>query len=518
MKRLATWISAVVAISAGSAAVQPAYAIQMDWGGQFWFENNWLNNYQLDRTRPGYAYDSDLIGAGGPYVPGAGEKNVTWYTAFLKLRPKLIVNDNVNIKGEFHVGTPIYGFLGRGYPTDFGDRMDFGGSQKAGMPFTAQRYWLNLITDFGNLDIGRAPIEWGLGAIWNAGDKLFDHYQSTGDMVRLTSKFGNFVLQPSFVKVSVGDSVAGALDNSAPVTSARPIAQGNDDVTDYNLAFKYDNSEEDFEFGMMWTRRTGTTSQKAILFNGTDPRTSGSGRLNFNLFDFYAKKKLGRFSLGAEMPYYSGAIGAVDGTNEFDYKAIAFVFEGAYTSDLWNIVLKGGHIPGQPSISQSDNLFKAVYLNRNYGLGLLMFHYNIYGLAFNNPDTLRSSEALQSPFDSPIVNANYAAVTPEIKLDKWSFRTALVAAWADTTAQAGKRFFNYQRRQFYTANFDQADSFMGWEFDLGTAFHWDENTVISWDLGFWFPGSYYAYTNVGDPASFNTAMMFGSRVLIGVQF
>ena len=30
---------------------------------------------------------------------------------------------------------------------------------------------------------------------------LFDRYQSTGDMVRLTSKFGNFSVQPALVKV-----------------------------------------------------------------------------------------------------------------------------------------------------------------------------------------------------------------------------------------------------------------------------------------------------------------------------
>lgn len=485
-----------------------ANAIQMDWNGQFWFDNHWLNNYQLDRGRPGYDNDP-LYDNGGPYVPGAGEKNVVWYSAFLKLNPRLVVNDNIHVKSEWHVGSPIYGFFGRGYPNTGDERYNFTGSQKDNFTISAQRVWANLITDFGTVELGRAPIQWGLGAIWDAGDDLFERYQSTGDMVRLTAKFGNFSVQPALTKVAMGNNVAGA---SSPTGAT---LEGNDDVTDYNLAVKYDNSEEDFEFGMMWTKRTGNTAQKSIYFNRAE---AGSTRINFNIFDFYTRKKWSRFSLGAELPLFTGDIGAVDQASaiEYQYNTYALVVEGGYNSDLWDIKLRLGHVPGQPGTGTGDDKFRAVYLNKNYGLGLIMFHYNLYGLAQNNPDTTGNA-SLNSPYDNQIVNANYLALTPELKLDKWTLRGALVAAFADEVAQAGRRLYAYHKRRFYNSNGDQS-RFMGWEADIGTSFRWDENFILSWDLGFFFPGSYYEFSNFANNSRLNTSMMFASRVQAGITF
>src|SRR5687768_614239 len=101
-----------------------ASAVQLDWSGQFWFENHWLNNHQLDRGRPGYDADPNFYNAGGPYVPGVGEKNIVWYSTFLRLKPKVIVNDSIHIKSEWHVGSPIYGFLGRDFPGSAGEQFN----------------------------------------------------------------------------------------------------------------------------------------------------------------------------------------------------------------------------------------------------------------------------------------------------------------------------------------------------------------------------------------------------------
>src|SRR5690606_4321563 len=105
------------------------------------------------------------------------------------------------------------------------------------------------------------------------------------------------------------------------------------------------------------------------------------------------------------------------------------------------------------------------------GLGLIMFRYNIYGLANNNPDT---SINPQSPYDAGIVNANYFSLSPQAKVDKWTFKTTFVMAWAEQTAQTGKMFWNYNQRRFYNGNGNQGSS-LGWEVDLGISFKWDEN-------------------------------------------
>lgn len=491
-----------------------AHAIQLDWSGQFWADQHWLNNYQLSRGTPGYDREQELIDAGGYYVPGTGEKNILWYSTFMRLNPKVVVNDSIFIKSEWQIGTPIYGFWGRGWPTWDEERVNFTGAQRDNFNLGAQRFWANLITDFGTVELGRAPIDWGLGAMWSDGNKLFDRYQSTGDMVRLTSKFGNFAIQPALVKVTSGSSVGGALafTPSSGTYNSSQVIQGHDDITDYNLAVKYDNSEEDFEFGMMWTKRTGNVAQKSIFFN---PSLTGSTRINYNLFDFYARKKWGRWSLGGELPLFNGDIGALDGQNEFTYKTYAIVAEAAYTSDMWDVALKFGHAPGQPPTPQGGKKFNAVYLNKNYDLGLIMFNYNIYGLSANNPDNFSTNS--NSPYGSSVVNATYVALKPEAKLDKWTLSLGFVAAWADELAQAGRQFYNYERRQFYNGVANQS-RFMGWEIDPGVTFKWDENFVLNWTTGFWFPGDYYSFTNSPRVPKIQTDMMFASQVRAGITF
>jgi hypothetical protein len=520
-----------------------AYGLQLQWEGQFWFDHHWLNNYQLDRGRPSSDADPTLYNAGGPYVPGTGEKNTMWYSAFLRLKPQVIVNDSIFLKSEFHVGSPIYGFMGRDFPTSGGEQYNFTGSQKQGAAISAMRFWATVVSDFGTVELGRAPIHWGMGAIWNSGDQLFDRYQSSGDMVRLITKFGNLYVTPALSKVSVGNSVSGALDTSMSPSSVPSLANprpGNDDVTDYHLAIRYDNTEEDFDFGLMWTRRVGNAAQGSIL---TSPSTTtGSKKINYNLLDFYARKKLGRFGFGVEVPFYTGSIGGIDGSaTDFDYRAVAVVLEGSYTSDRWDILLKGGHVPGQPSVNINGTdpntgqpnafvdggaKYKPVYLHQNYGVGLIMFHYNLYGLAANNPDNLSAGQ-VRSPYDNPIVNANYLSLSPTFKIDKWSIKGTALAAWASQTAPNNpgndpKKFYNHQRRQFFTtqAGNGAQQSFMGWEADLGFAFKWDDNLVFDWTTGLFFPGAYYKFANRPAPFHENSlsSFMFASQARLGITF
>ena len=521
------------------AGASPAQALQLDLSSQFWSYVHGLNNTQLNRSRPGYDNDERIYNAGGTYVPGNGEKNNVWYAAFMRLKPKVVVNDSIQIKSEWHLGSPIYGFMGRDFPASGGEQYNLTGSNRGGATISAQRFWANLTTDYGTIEIGRMPIHWGLGAMWHSGDNLWDRYQSTGDMVRLTTKFGNLSISPAVSKMAVGNSVAGALDNASSTGSnpnwVNPRA-GNDDVTDYHVAVKYDNTEEDFDFGLMWTRRTGNAAQSALL---ASPASTGSRKLNFNILDFYARKKMGRFTLGLEVPLFTGSVGGIDGSaNDFEYQTVAAIAEAGYSSEQWDISFKGGHVPGQPDVApgnaanptaafiESGAKYRPVYLHKNYGLGLIMFKYNLYGLSANNPDTMTSAQ-LRSPYDNPIVNANYASLSPTFKLDKWSFFTTFVAAWASRTAPANsggnfRKFYNHQRRQFFTtaSGAGEQRSFMGWEADLGVSFRWDDNFVMDWTNGIYFPGPYFEHTNLPAPdASVKASdFLFASQLRAGITF
>ncbi len=494
----------------GLSAATPLFALQLDWNGQFWFDQTWLNNHQLDRNVYSDHNDPTLSSNGSQYIPGVGERNIVWYAAFLILKPKIIVNDSIRIFSEWHVGSPTTGFFGRSFPSNGSERYTLMGSARDNMTIGAQRFWASLITDFGTIDLGRAPLHWGLGAIWNSGDHLFNRYQSTGDLIRLTSKFGNFIIAPMLMKIASGNNAGGASNNAGS-----PIA-GNDDVTDYGVSVKYDNSEEDFELGAYWNRRIANAAQSSLYASPAN-QNGGSARFDYNMIDFFVRKKLGHYTFGLEIPYVSGKIGSLDGAGDFDYKAFAAILETKYTSDIWDIYLKAGHVPGQPNSSGGNgSTYRAMHLHNSYDLGLILYQFNLLGMG-NNSLNSQTAGAVVSPYDATITNANYLMLRPEVKLDKWTLKAAFVAAWADKTATSGENFFNHETRRFYRASSSQS-KFMGFETDFGTYFQWDENILLGLDFGLFFPGGYYSFRNTGASVPTDLSPMFASQLKVGVAF
>ena len=80
----------MVPVLAGIAfSPAPAVALDLDWSGQFRAESNWVFNYAVDS---GNLISDDVRAAGGGYyVPGGGDNSAYFQSAFLRLRPSLIV-------------------------------------------------------------------------------------------------------------------------------------------------------------------------------------------------------------------------------------------------------------------------------------------------------------------------------------------------------------------------------------------------------------------------------------------
>jgi hypothetical protein len=211
-------------------------------------------------------------------------------------------------------------------------------------------------------------------------------------------------------------------------------------------------------------------------------------------------------SLGS-VPYNSAAFAA-----EVDWRA----------SDVWDFHLRGGYAPGQPSqATGSIDAYKAFFFNPNYHIGMIMFNYQLAnfsgGQTLNNPGM--SAANLKSPYDNPIADAMYLSLKPEIRpWDKWTFRPAVVYAVAPNAAGRGNFFYNNWTKQMVNnvSGDDQGGS-LGWEFDLGVSFQWDEHFLFALDTGVFMPGSFYAFSNV--PGSPNpTSAVFGASARVGVSF
>jgi hypothetical protein len=189
--RISSFLISSSLLGAAAAAPSIAQALDLDWSGQFRSEANFVLNY-------GLGGDKDAVSVGEGYtIPGGGSQDASFQSLFLKLRPKVIVNDTISIKSEWWAGDPVYGFFGSAAPYSL-DQKQFYSNQSRGGLLTAQRYYAEFLSDIGTVVVGRAPLHWGLGLVWNSQpENLWDRYPTTGDSIRLVSKFGAFTVIPS---------------------------------------------------------------------------------------------------------------------------------------------------------------------------------------------------------------------------------------------------------------------------------------------------------------------------------
>jgi hypothetical protein len=475
----------------------PASALELDWSGQFRTELHLIHNYSLDNSDAGATFDAVRAAGDGYYVPGGGSVDANFQPLFLRLRPKLVVNDNIYIKSEWSLGDPLFGMFGDAVPYNVSGRF-YDSTQSRGSTITANRFWAEFLSDIGTFYVGRAPLNWGLGVVWRSGDGVFDRYQSTGDMIRLVAKFGAFSFAPAFIKYSIGNSVG----------------LGGGGVTDYSIAFKYDSPEEDFEGGVNFIKRIAGANQDPAAGH-VGPQGVPAG-MNYNVWDIYGRKRFGKLTVAAELPITNGSIGG----DTLEYPSFGLATELNWkASDIWETIIKAGHATGQPNLgSGTIDKYKAFYFNPGYRLGMIMFNYQLANFA--GPNTLNNfstgAAALRSPYDNPIANAHYLYLSEHISLDKWTLRPALVFAQSAQSAKAGQFFFNtWQRKMVGPAVKDQ-DASLGWELDFGATFQWDDYFQFNLDTGIFSPGDFFKFSNTAVDNA--TSTVFAISVGVGVTF
>ncbi|MCM2276727.1 MAG: hypothetical protein NDJ89_01465 [Oligoflexia bacterium] len=493
-------------------STQAAQAIELHWSGQFWSEYHLVNNYVMDSADSAANLDAGRVSGGeatGYYVPAGGQRDAAFQTLFFRLRPKLVVNDNIYVKSEWWAGDPVFGISGNAVPYSRDQRMYYS-NQSRGALVSAQRFWAELLSDFGTVQIGRMPLDWGLGLVWNGGEALWSRYASTGDGVRLISKFGAFTFAPGYILYSTGNTIGGACTVGGPACS--PIVNGKAAVADYSLALKYESLEDDFDGGVNFVKRLAGLNQDVynLGIQGTGVGT------NYNTWDIYARKRLGDLTLAGEVPITSGTVGGME------YSSIAVAGEAEWRiSDGWQTQLRAGHAPGQPSSgSANPDRYKAFFFNPNYRLGNIMFNYQLANFGGNTgTNTLdnpaASPAALLSPFDNPIVNATYVSLGGTFKTQKWAFNTGLIYAHASQAALAGEYFLNTWKRKMELASSNQGKN-LGIEWDFGVAFQWDDFLQFRVDGGWFFPGNYYAFSNAATENK--TDSVFSTAARIGINF
>jgi hypothetical protein len=98
--------------------------------------------------------------------------------------------------------------------------------------------YLTWVQEFGALIVGRAPLQFGLGLTYNAGNGPFDHWFTNEDMVGYKFVFGNLFVLPMLGKVQQGSS-----------TGANNLDIGGS-INDYMIQVQYENPETDLALGV----------------------------------------------------------------------------------------------------------------------------------------------------------------------------------------------------------------------------------------------------------------------------
>lgn len=462
-------IFSTLGVLVASLFLNSAFAGDIEWSGVYRIEANAIKNSEL----------------GGTSTPDdAKSKNLNYGLNHLVLRPKIVAGDGITIFGQFDIfNSAAYpnsqlgqvwgsGVRDHALPSKSADDSNtISETQKAESIAVSQLY-MTLNHEFGQLLVGRAPLQFGLGITHNAGRGLFDHWYDTRDLVGYKFLVGNMSFLPMIGKPSEGE------------------INRSDDVTDYMLQFNYENPETDMEMGVFYQlRKGGDQASDGPVAPSTDPADSvlgGPGATNTSKIDsktvnVYVLRDSEKIRLGVEASFVSGQSGVeTTGGEKVNWGGFGVAFELMWRpqGSNWNWGLKAGQASGDDPGSKDK--FEGFIFDRNYDVAMLMFNHPM-----GQSDFFRTKLVTGNVYDTGTTNINKADVeaisnvqyiAPTAKYvfsDRWSLDNTLITGFLNT-------------EPFVNGNTSKD---LGYEWDINLNF--TPRKGVAWinGLGMLFPGS-----------------------------
>lgn len=378
------------------------------------------------------------------------------------LDPNLLIDDHFSIRSQWTLLTSpqftpnAQQALGNGQGGFL-----FGDVQTASL--NLNRAWLEWTSDFGVVRLGRVPISWGYGLTWDAGNRVWDDYQTTDDRLEYRLHLGN---------------VIGAL----AYTKARKLSvlDGNDQDF-YTVYLQYDNPELDVEGGIYFEKQSRTSDVAGVTGNGSDSSNpfaqpgknepplalSAPSPKNNNAIDVYLKKTTGRFTFGGEVTWLSGKAYALAGGGEADLNAFGALANITYSHHKLKLFTEAVYATGDKNINDSSSTsFSLLHLNRA------------------RPGLILGRELLGQYHDNNVSQGNLLVYGANGSFSGLLYvRPGLRIDWSPAWASGVEVIF---ARKATTADGDNAN--LGWELDLGTDYNVYRNFDLGVNLGFAFPG------------------------------
>lgn len=326
----------------------PVLGVSMNFSGHFRTETTYYNKLGLGLDMP---------------------KDKSFASARALLTPNVVIDDHFSLKSQWNLLTS---------PGMTPDATQALGGGQGGYVFgdtntsalVLNRVWLEWTSDVGVLSVGRMPFSWGYGLQWDAGNGIWDDFQTTLDRIEYRLHLGNIVGALAYSKNRKG-TVLADLNDAVFITAY----------------LQYNNPESDTEAGILYENQYRSGSQTPDLMSGGGnpyrlPTTSfqtgtpyplatkfPSARRN-SVIDLYVKKKMGYFSFGGEFGWLTGESVDFNGDGKSDdLNGFGVVGNAEYEYHKVKAFLEVLYASGESDLTQNrNNGFVALHRNRRPGL------------------------------------------------------------------------------------------------------------------------------------------------------
>lgn len=298
--------------------------------------------------------------------------------------------------------------------------------QQASGMLRVNELYANWAHEFGVLTVGRAPMHFGLGIMFNGGFGMFDHWLENRDLVAYKMVLGNFSVMPVMAK-----TYEGLLDEE-------------DDINDFILQLNYENPESELELGFIYQARRSTSNANS---NDTSTVVIGNGSAlsdNYEVdsYNFFVSQWVDKVKLAFEVGVMSGNTGLMKNGSEIKHDAFGGAVKASWMPEgsSWGATFDLGYASGDDPAT--ENSFEGYIFDRNYDVAFLMFNHPMgtqdffrtaYLRNLNTTGTVATNSAGNSFDSEAISNTLYASVAAHYKwAEKYNLETRLTYAQLNT--------------------------------------------------------------------------------------
>ncbi len=450
-------------LALGAVLPSPAHAAEVVWDGHYRSQVRFFDSLSLSEQNE------------------ASEGTSLWADHRLRLKPGFILSDKVRLYTELDllpfvrwgdeavVNTNVTTGLTDPAVTSSAVQSPSSEDGSAGnQNLQVRRVWGQLDTKLAQFRLGRMPVEWGAGMIWNAGNDPLDEYGTTADRFQFVAPVGPVTLIGAYEVPYEG--FINQDQDVQQLTAGVAYLGENVGIGSYNT-YRWQKHEGDSRFS---------------VFTG----------------DVWAKAKLGQAELEWELGFQMGGGDLSESINDVRMTGLGSVINAR----LDGTKLRGGVGLGITTGDSNpyDNEYRSFSFHPDYNVALMMFEEPMPVLAHANPHTYNNGgrEYGAVRLGDGISNAMFLRPSIGYKL-----RSDLVLDASFIAAQATKLQEELKDVRGY-----------GSEIDLSLTYTPFEHFSLMSTTGYYIPGSYiteYSHDEFG--GGFDQPVL-GSRLLGTIEF